>query len=342
MTRVSIVGGTGYVAGELLRLLLPHPDVEVGQVVSRSRAGRYVHATHPHLRGFTDLRFCAPDALEPADILFLALPQGKAAGDVERYAELAERIIDASADFRLPAEDFARWYGGDHPNPAWIDRFVYGLPELHRDAVRTTKYASGVGCNATAVNLALLPLARAGLLGRSPIVAEVKVGSSEAGREPGASSHHPDRAGVVRSYAPVDHRHTAEVRHALDRDDVHLSITAVERVRGALATAQVFVDEPLDERALWSAYRECTADEPFLRVVHERTGGFRHPDPKTVVGSNFADVGFAIDKDGRRVVAIAAIDNLMKGAAGTAVQCMNLMLGIPETTGLWFPSPHPA
>ena len=151
---------------------------------------------------------------------------------------------------------------------------------------------------------------------------------------PGFIDHHSRSIGQIEAAHPGAHRYPD--------DDIHLSITAVERIRGALATCQVFVDEPVDERALWAAYRESIGDEPFVRVVHERTGGFRHPDPKTVCGSNFADVGFAVDRAGRRVVAFAAIDNMMKGAAGTAVQCMNLMLGLAETTGLWTPALHPA
>src|SRR5689334_538431 len=179
--RVSIVGASGYVGGELLRLLLWHPEVELAQATSGRNAGRYLYQVHPNLRGRTTLQFVHPDKLEPCDLLFLALPHGEAAAAIGRYAELAGRIIDCSADFRLsdPAE-YRRWYGEEHPAPDWLGRFVYGLPEVSREALRAARYASGVGCNATASNLALLPLVRAGLVDVTrPAVIEVKVGSSE-------------------------------------------------------------------------------------------------------------------------------------------------------------------
>jgi N-acetyl-gamma-glutamyl-phosphate/LysW-gamma-L-alpha-aminoadipyl-6-phosphate reductase len=343
MFRVSIVGASGYVGGELLRVLLQHPAVTIAQATSERRAGQFVHAAHPNLRGHTALRFTPLAALEPCDALFLALPHGHAARAIERYASLAPRIIDCSADFRLAdAESYARWYGDEHPSPEWLSRFVYGLPELNRAAISAARYVSGVGCNATAVNLALLPLVRAGLLDpQRPIVAEVKVGSSEGGDEPSESSHHPARSHVVRSYAPVGHRHTAEVQQALGRDDIHLSITAVELVRGALATCHAWLREPTTDRELWRAYRSAYSAEPFVRIVKERSGSYRLPEPKILAGCNMADVGWSLDEQTGRVVAIAAIDNLQKGAAGTAVQCFNLMHELPETIGLSSIGLHP-
>ncbi|MBN2499422.1 MAG: N-acetyl-gamma-glutamyl-phosphate reductase, partial [Anaerolineales bacterium] len=159
-TRVSIIGGSGYTGGELLRLLLRHPEVEVAQVTSRQYAGKYLHSAHPNLRSVTTLKFTTVDALEPCDLLFLALPHGEAARNIEQYAAIGERIIDLSADFRLrdPAL-YETWYGSAHPAPEWLERFVYGLPELHRAQLRGVQYASGVGCNATVVNLGLWPLA---------------------------------------------------------------------------------------------------------------------------------------------------------------------------------------
>ena len=234
--RVSIVGASGYVGGELLRLLLWHPRVAVAQATSARNAGRYIHQLHPNLRGRTALQFVHPERLEPCDLLFLALPHGEAARAIERYAGLAPRLVDCSADFRLrdPAA-YRRWYGEPHPAPEWLDRFVYGLPELRREALAGASYASGVGCNATATTLALLPLVRAGLVDVTrPVIVEVKVGSSEGGATASESSHHPERAGVVRSFAPVGHRHTAEVEQATGLANVHLSITSVELVRGAL------------------------------------------------------------------------------------------------------------
>lgn len=343
---VSIVGGSGYVGGELLRLLLFHPQTVVAQVTSERLAGKPVTAAHPNLRGVAaarELQFTSMDRLAPCDLLFLALPHSDAARAIERFAQLVPRIIDCSADFRLrdPAT-YTRWYGETHPAPAWLERFVYGLPELERDAIRSASYVSGVGCNATAANLALLPLIRAGLIdpGRD-VVVEVKVGSSEAGAQPNESSHHPERSGAVRSFAPTGHRHTAEIVQALGLQRVHLSITSVELVRGALATAHCFPPSPVTEKDLWRAFRSTYGNEPFVRIVREKHGTYRLPEPKILAGSNYADVGFAVDEEHGRVVTICAIDNLMKGAAGTAVQCMNLMYGFDERAGLEFPGLHP-
>jgi len=338
---VSIVGGSGYVGGELLRLLLFHPHVAVKQITSASQAGRYVHTVHPNLRGVTSLQFVHPDALEPADLLFLAMPHGQAAQTIARYAGLAERVVDCSADFRLrdPAA-YARWYGAGHPAPGWLDRFVYGLPERTRATLAGARYASGVGCNATATILALAPLADAGLLRQA--VVEVKVGSSEAGAQATASSHHPERSGAVRSFKPTGHRHQAEVIQALgDRFDLHFSVTAVELVRGVLATGHCFLDQRVEEKDLWKLYRTAYQAEPFIRLVKSSTGLHRYPEPKLLAGSNYCDVGFEVDADTGRVVVMAAIDNLMKGAAGSAVQSMNVMLGWDETAGLTFPGLHP-
>lgn len=341
--RVSIVGASGYVGGELLRLLLDHPEVEVAQATGRRLAGRYIYQAHPNLRGRSRLQFTHPDTLEPCDLLFLALPHGEAARAIERYAALAPRIIDCSADFRLrDPTTYQRWYGEAHAAPQWLERFVYGLPEAYRDELRAAAWASGVGCNATVTNLALLPLVRAGLVDETrPVVVEIKVGSSEGGAEASESSHHPERAGAVRSFAPVGHRHTAEVQQVTGLANVHLSITSVELVRGALATAQLFAARSVAEKDLWQAYRDFARERPFVRIVRERSGIYRFPEPKILAGTNYADVGFALDAESGRIVSICAIDNLMKGAAGCAVQCMNLICGFEETAGLEFPGLHP-
>lgn len=344
--QVSIVGGSGYVGGELLRLLLFHPHLTVAQITSERLAGKPVTTAHPNLRGLAaarELQFTSRERLAPCDLLILALPHGEAARSIERYAQLAPRIIDCSADFRLrdPAT-YERWYGEAHPAPHWLERFVYGLPELERDAIRTASYVSGVGCNATAANLALLPLMRAGLIDAArDIIVEVKVGSSEGGAQPSDSSHHPERSGAVRSFAPTGHRHTAEIVQQLGLRRVHLSITSVELVRGALATAHAFPSTPVSEKDLWRAFRSAYNGEPFVRIVREKQGTYRLPEPKILAGSNYADVGFAVDAAGERIVTICAIDNLMKGAAGSAVQCLNLMYGFDERSGLEFPGLHP-
>jgi N-acetyl-gamma-glutamyl-phosphate/LysW-gamma-L-alpha-aminoadipyl-6-phosphate reductase len=343
----AIVGGSGYTGGELLRLLLDHPHIDVRQVTSERLDGQFVHFTHPNLRRRTSLKFVRSDAVERVDLLFLCLPHGSAVKRIEQFAALADRIVDLSADFRLRrADDYARWYGAAHAKPEWLEKFVYGLPELHREAIRQAKYVSGVGCNATATTLAVWPLAAAGLIDAArDIVCEVKVGSSEGGAASSDASHHPERAGVMRSFAPTGHRHTAEVLQALRlrqvETDVHLSATAVDNVRGVLATAHVFIKPGAAERDIWKAYRDAYNNEPFVRLVKERAGLYRYPEPKILAGSNYADVGFELDTTTGRVVAMCAIDNLMKGAAGTAVQCANLMCGWEETVGLEFPGLHP-
>lgn len=345
--RASIVGASGYVGGELLRLLLDHPHIEVAQVTSERNAGSFVHFTHPNLRGRTRLQFVSAADLEPCDVLFLGLPHGGAMTRIDEFAALAPKVVDLSADFRLRAPaDYDRWYGKAHTNPDWLAKFVYGLPELHREELRGANYVSGVGCNATATNLAIWPLLKAGLIDASRgVVCEVKVGSSEGGNKSSDATHHPERSGVMRSFAPTGHRHTAEILQAARlagvETDVHLSATAVDNVRGVLATAHLFVKEGVAEKDLWRAYRSAYKDEPFVRIVKERTGVYRYPEPKILAGSNYADVGFELDERSSRVVAIAAIDNLMKGAAGTAVQCLNLMCGWDETTALGFPGLHP-
>jgi N-acetyl-gamma-glutamyl-phosphate/LysW-gamma-L-alpha-aminoadipyl-6-phosphate reductase len=348
MIRASIIGGSGYAGGELVRLLLDHPKVEVAQVSSESNLGRFVYAVHPNLRGRTRTKFRQAAQIEPCDVLFVALHHGETQQQIERLSELAPRLIDLSADFRLrdPAL-YAQWYGQSHAAPAWIDRFVYGLPELHRAEIRQAAYVSGVGCNATASILGLYPLFAADLVDRSrDVFVEVKVGSSEGGRRENPGSHHPERSGAVRSFAPTGHRHTAEIIQELtlggERPSIHFSATAVELVRGVLATGHVFLkDSSLTERDLWIVYRRAYGDEPFVRIVKERQGVFRYPEPKILAGSNYCDVGFELDERTGRVVTISAIDNLMKGAAGSAVQSMNLMFGLEETAGLGFPGLHP-
>lgn len=346
--RVAILGGSGYTGGELLRLLLDHPHVAVTQVTSERLAGGFVQFVHPNLRGRTRLKFSPASELQPVDVLFACLPHGAAQQRIEALAAVAPRIIDLSADFRLRnPDDYVTWYGQAHGAPAWLERFVYGLPELHREELRQARYVSGVGCNATATNLALWPLFKAGLADPArDVVVEVKVGSSEGGAEAGPASHHPERAGVVRSFAPTGHRHTAEVRQALRQTGalppIHLSVTAVELVRGVLATAHVFLkDRSVGDKDLWAAYRAAYGKEPFVRIVKERQGLYRYPEPKILAGSNYADVGFELDATSGRVVALCALDNLMKGAAGSAVQCLNLMMGWEETTGLGFAGLHP-
>jgi LysW-gamma-L-alpha-aminoadipyl-6-phosphate/LysW-L-glutamyl-5-phosphate reductase len=343
--KAGVIGAAGYAGGELLRLLLGHPEVREVVAGSESLAGKPVSTAHPNLRKRTSLSFVHYEDVGKCDVLFLALPNG--AHRAHEFDDRAAVLIDLSSDHRLrdPA-DYDRWYGSPHPRPDRLDRFVYGIPELHRHELKAAKRITGAGCNATASILALLPLFQAAVVDRTrPIVIECKVGSSEGGREPSEDSHHPERSGVVRSFRPVGHRHTAEIEQELrlagDALRVDLSVTSVELVRGVLATAHVYLRTALDEKDLWKIYRESYGPEAFVRIVKDRAGIYRYPEPKLLAGTNFADVGFALDPRANRVVALCAIDNLVKGAAGNGVQAMNVALGFPETAGLEFVGLHP-
>ena len=359
MIRVGVVGAAGYAGGELLRLLLSHPEVREIVAGSSSLAGRPVASAHPNLRKRTDLAFVPYEEVRGCDVVFLSLPNGS--HRLEEFTRRGKLIVDLSSDHRLrDPKAYETWYGAPHPRPALLADAVYGIPELHRDRIAGARLVTGAGCNATAAILAVLPLVRASLVDTDrPIVIECKVGSSEGGREASEDSHHPERSGVVRSFRPVGHRHTAEIEQelALVADGepattrrrqeagwvprVQLSVTSVEMVRGVLATAHVPVHDVADEKVLWRAYRDSYAREPFVRIIKERTGIYRFPEPKLVAGTNFADVGFALDPRGDRVVALCAIDNLVKGAAGNGVQAMNVALGYPEDAGLGFVGLHP-
>jgi len=340
MIRVGIVGGSGYTGGELLRLLTFHPDCEVTQITSERFAGKSVFKTHPNLRGSTSLKFCALTELKSCDVLFLCLPHGETMERIEFFQALAPKIIDLSADFRLADPSrYEHWYGRAHIRPDLLGRFVYGIPELHRDTIRAATHVACAGCNATASTLALQPLARRGLIASAVI--DVKAGSSEGGNVASDASHHPERSGAVRSYRPTRHRHVGEIEQSLGGFPVHFSATSIEMVRGILATCHVFLTEPLEDKAVWGAFREDYAKEPFIRIVKERSGIYRYPEPKLLSGTNFCDIGFESDRGSNRLVIISAIDNLMKGAAGQAVQCFNIMHGLDEASALTFPGLHP-
>ncbi len=342
----SIVGASGYAGGELLRLLLSHPGVELQQVTSERNIGKFAYQLHPHLRGQTTLRFSSRETLEACDVLFLAMPHGEAQTAIDRYGALAARVIDLSADFRLrDSAAYAAAYGHEHAAPGWLGHFVYGLPELNREALLGAQYASGVGCNATATTLAVWALVQAGIISADqPLIVDLKVGSSEAGATPTAASHHPARSGVVRPFQLTGHRHEAEVRQSLaayGAFDVRMAVTSVEMVRGIAAAVHLTLPVGLDEREVWRAYRGAWGDTPFVRVVHDKTSLHRHPEPRLLAGTNYADVGWEYDPLSGRAVLLCALDNLGKGAAGSAVQCMNLMTGFDETTALTFGGIYP-
>jgi N-acetyl-gamma-glutamyl-phosphate/LysW-gamma-L-alpha-aminoadipyl-6-phosphate reductase len=258
----------------------------------------------------------------------------------EDFRALAGKIIDLSADFRLKDPDaYKKWYGTEHAQPDKLTEFVYGNVELHREEMKQARYISGAGCNATATILPLWPLFKEGIVDISlPVVAEAKCGSSEGGNRASEASHHPERSGCVRSYKPTGHRHIAEMIQELGQT-IHFSATSIEMVRGILLTAHMFVKQGITEKDIWKTYRNLYGQEPFIRIVKERQGIYRFPEPKIVAGTNYCDIGFELD--GSRLVVVSAIDNLMKGAAGQAVHAMNVMCGFDETAGLVFAGLHP-
>jgi [amino group carrier protein]-6-phospho-L-2-aminoadipate/5-phospho-L-glutamate reductase len=346
MISVSIVGGSGYTGGEALRLLLGHPQVRISQVTSESNAGKFVHSVHPNLRKRTDLKFSASVDLKKADLAFLCLPHGTTMDRIQDYLKLADRVIDLSADFRLrKSSDYPIWYEHEHRNPEYLKRAVYGVPELHREALKAAELVTGAGCLATAAILGLYPLFKNGVVDTGGIFIEGKVGSSAAGNKSSTASHHPERSGSLRSFQPTRHRHTAEIQQELTFDGVipriHFSATATDSVRGILSTAHVLLKTCLEEKDLWKIYRSQYGHEPFVRIVKEKAGIYRYPEPKILIGSNYCDVGFELDPVENRLVVLSALDNLMKGAAGNGVQAMNVMYGWNESAGLEFPGLHP-
>lgn len=340
MIKVSIVGASGYTGGDLLRILHFHPQVEIQQVTSERHAGKLVSSVHPNLRKICKLKFVSIEELVHCDVLFLGLPHGQMMNRLDEFENLADSLVDLSADFRLNDNSaYETWYGKPHGCPQKLDTFVYGIPELHREAMRGARRISGAGCNATATILALHPLYQAGVVDSA--VVEVKAGSSQGGNAVNEGSHHPERSGAVRSYKPTAHRHLGEIQQELGTDNIHFSATSIEMVRGILATCHVFLNQDLQEKDIWKLYRAAYGDEPFIRIVKERSGIHRYPEPKILAGSNYCDIGFERDPNSNRLVVISALDNLMKGAAGQAVQAFNIAQGLEETTGLEFPGLHP-
>ncbi|MFD1513836.1 N-acetyl-gamma-glutamyl-phosphate reductase [Halomarina rubra] len=334
----SVVGASGFAGGELLRLLAGHPEFELAQATSRSATRKTVGHAHPNLRGL-DLRFSDPADLESVDVLFAATPHGVSMGRIDEFRDVADTVVDLSADFRLDtAEQYDEWYDG-HERPELLAEATYALPELNREDLAGADLIASGGCNATATMLGLLPLADADMLGSQRPVVDVKVGSSEGGAGGGAASSHAERSGVVRPYAPTGHRHEAEIEQFVGR--VAFTVHAVDMVRGASATCHVFPDERVTTGDLWGAFRERYEDEPFVRLVSGGGGVYRYPEPKSVAGTNYAEVGFEVDPRNGRVVVFSAIDNVTKGSAGQAVHAANLALGIEETAGLEFQGLHP-
>jgi N-acetyl-gamma-glutamyl-phosphate/LysW-gamma-L-alpha-aminoadipyl-6-phosphate reductase len=345
MIKASIYGASGYAGGEILRILLGHPKLKILQATSRQFEGQPVSMVHPNLRKGTDLVFSAPDKLKKCDVLFVALPNCESMKLMPKLKKFAKKIIDLGADYRIHEQkDFERWYHQKHEDSQSLTEFIYGIAELHRNQIKKASYISCGGCEATVSILALYPLVKHHLI-EEKVIIDAKMSSSQAGLKPSFSSHHPERAGVVRTYKPTGHRHTAEIIQEMapfqKKLDVAITATALDIVRGLLVTIHVVPKTGVTEKEVWKAYRAEYGNEPFIRIVKERQGNYRFPEPKILQGTNFCDIGFEMDTVSKRLVVIAAIDNLVKGTAGQAVQAMNLMLGFPETTGLEFPGLHP-
>ena len=348
--RIGIIGGSGYVGSELLRLLLMHPEVEVTMVTSRQSAGEFIFNVHPNLRGLTQLKFVPQDMAElqkNCDLIFTATPHGGSVNLVPKLLEAGLKVIDMSADFRLknPA-DYETYYGWTHAHPEMLNQAAYGLPELHREEIKKANLVACPGCEATAAILALAPIVKAGLVDKDKIVVDLKVGSSGGGSKPNLASHHPERFSGVRPYKVVGHRHIAEVEqelNALGSEQVKISFTphAVNMVRGILATIHSFPKQPIASKDLWKALRGMYGTEPFVRLVKYQKGPYQLPDPKITMGTNYCDVGFEIDEHANRLILFSALDNMCKGAAGQGVQCLNIVMGIDETTGLKSTGFHP-
>ncbi len=341
--KVGVVGASGYVGGEILRLLVSHPHAEISMVTSRQYVGEYISRIQPSLKGFTDLTFSELDydkLTDKCDLVFTAVPHGTAVDIVKALYDRGMKVIDLSADYRLhnPA-DYDKWYGWQHPHPELLEKSVFGVPELHREEIKKSQIVSCPGCMAVTSILGLYPLIKKKIIDTEHIIVDSKIGSSGAGAGTVSGTHHAMRSGVIRPYKPAKHRHTGEIEQELSianggKLKVSMSPHAVDIVRGILCTNHVFLNQPVSEMDLWKMYREQYQNEKFIRLIRDKKGFYKFPDPKFVVGSNFCDVGFDIDEDNNRLVVLSASDNLMKGAAGSAIQNMNVMAGFNEMEGI--------
>ncbi len=347
--RIGILGATGYGGGELLRLLTQHPHAQVVSLVSRTAAGQPVATRHPHLAGFYQAEFAAEldwNALRDGEraVIFAALPHGESATALHtldeqlRHAgDSSTRIIDLSGDFRLrDPHTHQHWYPESPLHADLRARFVYGLPELQPDDLPGATRIANPGCLATAATLAAAPLARLPRTFR--LALDTKTGSSGSGRTLKEATHHPTRHADLRAYGALAHRHEPEIRQTLQAagwQDVDTTFIAhsMDTTRGIFATVHALADQSLDPAAVRDAYRQAYADCPFVRVVDTT------PTLQNVVGSNFVEISVAV-RD-HQVIAMATLDNLVKGMAGAAIQNMNISCDLPETTGLWQPALRP-
>ncbi|MFL5732845.1 MAG: N-acetyl-gamma-glutamyl-phosphate reductase [Chloroflexia bacterium] len=351
--RVAVLGASGYIGGEALRLLLGHPCVEVAAATSVSNAGQPVTSVHPHLTKLTDLVFSAGIAPEEApeyDAIFMALPHGGAMSRVPAMLEAGGSggpkgqgpvIFDLSGDFRIkePAT-FQKFYGLEHAAPLWARNAAYGLTEWNREAIREARLVACPGCFPTGALLALTPLARASLL-EGPVVIDSKTGSSGSGKEPGEGTHHPVRSQDFRAYGLFKHRHLPEIAQELTKwlpsDAAQPRVTftphSAPMVRGIFTTAYAFPTRGISATELRTLYEDAYAQEHFVRLVD-------NPQVAVVAHSNFCDLSPQTDGQGT-IIVTSAIDNLVKGGAGQGVQNFNVAFGLPEQTGLTFPGTLP-
>jgi N-acetyl-gamma-glutamyl-phosphate reductase len=337
MINVGIIGASGYTGGELMRLLLNHPEVNIVAATSRNLAGKPVSDQHRHLKGFLDLKFedLGPEDVKAScDVAFLAVPHGAAMDLVPGLLDGKLRVVDLSADYRLRPDIFREVYGTEHRDPR---KAVYGLVELHPE-VAQEKFIANPGCYPTGATLAAAPLAKAGVI--SSVVFDSKSGITGAGIAPSEASHYPNIAENVQAYKLTTHRHAAEFTQELNRLDnslTNISFTphVVPAIRGILTTAHIFTEEKMSRDDVLDIYEGLYKDKPFVRVID----GI--PSLGAVRGTNFCDIGFEADKRNNRIVVVSAIDNLVKGASGQAIQNMNLMCGFNERAGLWAAAANP-
>lgn len=333
--KVGIIGGTGYTGSELLRILLRHPAVEVRAITSRAEAGKPVAGMFPNLRGATDLHFSDPGTtdLSACQVVFSATPNGVAMTQAEGLLDAGVRMIDLAADFRIRDRGtWEKWYGMTHACPGLLEEAVYGLPELNRDRVRTARLVANPGCYPTAVILGALPMIESGAVDLDDIVADAKSGVSGAGRGAKVATLFSETAESFKAYGASGHRHEPEIIQGLAQAagrEPGLTFVPhlVPMIRGLHATLYFKVKgADLDAAGL---FQERYADEPFVDVVEMGD----HPETRSVRGANTCRVAVH-QRSGGRVIVLAVIDNLVKGAAGQAVQNMNLMFGLQEETGL--------
>jgi len=339
MIKVGIVGGTGYTGAELLRLLIQHTQVELRLISSRGEAGRPVCDLFPSLRGYTDLCFSEPDTqiMAECDLIFFATPNGIAMQSVPELLSRGVRVIDLAADFRLrDPRQWVQWYQQEHACPELLDEAVYGMPELNREAIRGARLVANPGCYPTAVTLGFLPLLKAGIIEIDSLIADAKSGVSGAGRTAAVASLFSEAGENFKAYGVAGHRHLPEIRQTLGGlagSDVGLVFVPhlTPMIRGIHATlyARLKPGQP----DLQSLFEDCYAAEAFVDVLPPGS----HPETRSVRASNHCRLGVHRPQEGHTVVVLSVIDNLVKGAAGQAIQNMNLMFGLDESMGLSVP-----